>query len=165
MSNHSRMRSIFSIWVILAAIGVGICLLLGSLYLIKAKRPSQSSLQEVTAALTVIPAPTETSPPHTPTPLFSPTPSHTPPPTPLPGDISVGGYVQITGTGGDGLRLRAEPGLDSEVRFLGLEDEVFLVQDGPHNADSYEWWYLVAPFDETRRGWAASNFLQVVQNP
>jgi hypothetical protein len=77
----------------------------------------------------------------------------------------VDGYVQITGTGGDGLRLRTEAGLGSEVRFLGLEDEVFLIQDGPQNADGYVWWYLVAPFDETRRGWAVSNFLQVVQNP
>jgi hypothetical protein len=86
-------------------------------------------------------------------------------PPPPPGNLSVGAYVQVTGTGGDGLRLRSEPGLDSDVRMLGLEGEVFVVQEGPQDADDYTWWYLVGPFDETRRGWAVANFLQVVQNP
>jgi hypothetical protein len=74
-------------------------------------------------------------------------------------------YVQISGTGGDGLRLRVEPGLKSEVRILGAEDEVFEVKDGPREADGFTWWYLVGPYDQTRRGWAVSNYLQVVQNP
>ncbi|HZD55175.1 MAG TPA: hypothetical protein VE136_00510, partial [Anaerolineales bacterium] len=81
------------------------------------------------------------------------------------GEVAIGAYVQITGTGGDGLRLRTGPGLSNEVRFLGLESEVFEVRDGPQEADGYTWWYLVAPFDETRNGWAVSGFLSVVQNP
>ena len=73
--------------------------------------------------------------------------------------------MQISGTGGDGLRLRTEPGLESEVRMLGLEAEVFQVKDGPREVDGYNWWYLVAPVDTTRRGWAVANYLAVVQNP
>ena len=73
--------------------------------------------------------------------------------------------MQITGTGGDGLRLRTEPGLNADVRILGAEAEVFLVQDGPRQVDGYTWWDLVGPYDSTRRGWAVSNYLAVVQNP
>jgi hypothetical protein len=62
--------------------------------------------------------------------------------------------------------LRVEPGLDSQVRLLGLETEVFQVTDGPQEVDGFTWWYLVAPFDETRNGWAVSNYLAATtQNP
>ncbi|MCL4825052.1 MAG: hypothetical protein KJZ57_12625, partial [Anaerolineales bacterium] len=84
----------------------------------------------------------------------------------LPADaIVVGGYVQITGTGGDGLRLRSAPGLASEQLFLGEEAEVFQVKDGPKEANGYIWWYIVAPYDQNRAGWAAANFLSVVPPP
>jgi hypothetical protein len=83
----------------------------------------------------------------------------------MPGVIAVGAYVQITGTGGDGLRLRTDPGLNSEVRLLGAEAEVFQVNEGPQEADGYTWWYLVGPYDSSRRGWAVANFLAIVQNP
>ena len=43
--------------------------------------------------------------------------------------------------------------------------EVFMVRDGPQTADGYTWWYLVAPYDETRAGWAAADFLVVVPSP
>ncbi len=76
--------------------------------------------------------------------------------------IAVGVYVQIVGTGGDGLRLRDQPGLGGKVLLLGSEWEVFRVEDGPRDADGYTWWYLVGPFDETRRGWAVANYLQVI---
>ncbi len=32
-------------------------------------------------------------------------------------------------------------------------------------ADGYTWWYLVAPYDSTRAGWAAADFLAVVPSP
>jgi hypothetical protein len=49
--------------------------------------------------------------------------------------------------------------------MLGAEEEIFLVIDGPQQADNYIWWYLEGPFDDTRHGWAVSNFLRLVQNP
>jgi hypothetical protein len=79
--------------------------------------------------------------------------------------IAIGAHVQIQGTGGDGLRLRSEPGLNGEILLLGSESEVFRVADGPVDTDGYTWWHLVGPFDETRQGWAVSNYLVVVQNP
>jgi hypothetical protein len=49
--------------------------------------------------------------------------------------------------------------------MLGAEAEVFQVSDGPREIDGYTWWYLVGPYDESRRGWAVANYLSVVQNP
>ena len=124
--------------------------------------PPNSDLGFAPADLTMIPASTSTpltTPTMTPDPLLVGTPT-------LPANaIVVGGYVQITGTDGDGLRLRSAPGLTSEQLFLGEDVEVFQVRDGPQEANGYIWWYIVAPYDESRSGWAAANFLSVVPPP
>lgn len=110
------------------------------------------------AALTIIPNPTRTP---TLTPTLSPV---TVTPTAA-ARIQVGGYVQIIGTGGEGLRLRQDPSLNSKVDYLGMEDEIFLVADGPVEQDGYLWWFLQAPANQSRQGWGAANFMQVAQNP
>ncbi len=114
--------------------------------------------------VTVIPFPSATFT-AVPVPAVRPSPTATLPPAPPSGEIAPGAFVQIQGTAGEGLRLRAAPGLQGAVNYLGLEAEVFEVRDGPVQADGYTWWYLVAPFDATKQGWAASNYLQVVQSP
>ncbi|HBG74083.1 MAG: hypothetical protein A2X25_08195 [Chloroflexi bacterium GWB2_49_20] len=116
------------------------------------------------SALTVIPAPTSTPRFVTPSPVPI---SPTPPPTntPLPGTIALNTYVQITGTGGDGLRLRVSPALSSDPLFLGYDSEVFLVTGGPSQEDGYTWWFLTAPYDQTRSGWAVVNYLTYVPSP
>ncbi len=78
--------------------------------------------------------------------------------------IMIGDYVEIVGTQGDGLRLRSQPGLDGDIVFVAYEGEIFKVDDGPQDASGYHWWYLIAPYDETVRGWAVDNYLRVVQN-
>ncbi|MBN8583294.1 MAG: SH3 domain-containing protein [Anaerolineae bacterium] len=112
------------------------------------------------ADLTMIPAPTHT-------PAATAIPTIDPLSTPVIDQtvINIDGYVQITGTGSDGLRIRSAPGLTSETVFRGEESEVFLVKDGPQSADGYTWWYVVAPYDDTRAGWAAAEFLAVVPAP
>jgi len=90
-------------------------------------------------------------------------PTNSPPPPP-PGQVKVGAYVQVTGTGQNGfLNLRADPNLKGAVNYMALEREVFQVQAGPTNADGFVWWYLVDPATATRSGWAVQNYLQVVQ--
>ena len=79
------------------------------------------------------------------------------------GVIDIGAYVQVIGTGGAGLRMRAEPGLDSAIRFSALDAEVFLVIDGPIISDGYTWWHLEAPYDQSRNGWSAGDFLTPIQ--
>lgn len=116
----------------------------------------------VPAQLTVIPAPTSTLNLSATAPLDS---LLTGTPTLQPDEIGVGGYVQIAGTEGEGLRLRASPGLSGAPVFLGYDEEVFEVRDGPKDADGYTWWYLVAPYDETRAGWAAADFLSPIPSP
>lgn len=118
---------------------------------------STSSLAE----MTLVPAPTLTPKPIDPT--------RTPTPTPtsiffLPeGVIGVGIYVQVTGTGGAGLRMRGEPGLNSSINFSAMDSEVFLVIDGPVTADGYTWWHLEAPYDQNRNGWSAADFLTPIK--
>ena len=112
------------------------------------------------ADLTMIPAPTPT-PAATQIPTADPLAS----PTFDPNTITLNGYVQISGTGSDGLRIRSAPGLNGETVFRGGESEVFLVKDGPQIGDGYTWWYVVAPYDDTRAGWAADEFLTVIPPP
>jgi hypothetical protein len=112
------------------------------------------------ADLTMIPAPT-----HTPNVTAVPTNDPLITPTLAADTIGIGAYVQITGTEGQGLRIRASAGLTADTVFRGEESEVFLVKDGPQTADGYTWWYLVAPYDETRAGWSAADFLAVVPSP
>jgi hypothetical protein len=153
-------RQLFNKWVILGAI-----LFAGLLTLITAISIGLTSARQnadvgfAPADLTVIAAPTSTSSaPATPTiDPFAPTPALT--------GIALGNYVQITGTEGQGLRMRAEPSLNGESVFLGYDSEVFVVQDGPREADGFVWWYLVAPYDETRVGWAAADFLTYIPAP
>lgn len=81
----------------------------------------------------------------------------------LDGEFPIDSYVQITGTGGNGLRLRANPGIESSVNFIAAESEVFRVIDGPVKSGDYSWWLIVAPYDDLRRGWAASDFLSAIK--
>ena len=61
------------------------------------------------------------------------------------------------------LRLRANPGTDADVNFIAAELEVFRVIGGPIQTGDYTWWQLIAPYDENRQGWAASDFLRVIE--
>ncbi|MCC6261278.1 MAG: hypothetical protein IT311_10485 [Anaerolineales bacterium] len=149
-------------WVILGAVGFAGILILVTLISIGWTAPRFSpNVGLASADLTMIPAPTHT-------PQFVPTPTLDPflgTPT-LPADtIGIGAYVQINGTEGAGLRIRATASLNGETIFRGEESEVFLVKDGPQEADGYTWWYLVASYDNNRAGWAVADFLAVVPPP
>jgi hypothetical protein len=152
----------FSIWVIMGAAVIGFSLLCIMLAVLWATRRSAPAPVQATAVFNVIYVPTVTLSPVSPT--ANPT-EATAAPSTLAAPITIGAYVQVTGTGGDGLRLRNEPSLGSPVRLIGSEAEVFRVVDGPREVDGFTWWYLVGPFDESRNGWAAENYLVVVQNP
>jgi len=161
--NRDDLSSILNIRVLLGALGIAGFLLLITFIFIGWTRPDPTRESGFAPAdLTVIPAPTSTpevTATYTPDPLIYGT------PTLAPDVIGVGGYVQITGTEGEGLRLRSDPGLNGTSVFLGYDEEVFEVRDGPQNADGYTWWYLVAPYDETRAGWAAEDFLGAIPSP
>jgi hypothetical protein len=81
-----------------------------------------------------------------------------------PGMIGIGIYVQVTGTDGSGLRMRAEPGTSGEVRFVAMDAEAFLVIGGPVEQDEYTWWQLEAPYDKNRTGWSVDAFLSPLED-
>jgi len=161
--NQNNLSPIVNIRVLLGALGVAGLLILVTLISIGWTKPDPvRDLGFAPADLTVIPAPTST--PNV-TPTFTPDPLLVGTPTLAPDVIGVGGYVQITGTDGEGLRLRSSSGLNGAPVFLGYDEEVFEVRDGPQESDGYVWWYLVAPYDETRAGWAAADFLGAIPSP
>lgn len=156
-----NLRLYLNRWVIIGMLGVAGILLVITLVVIGWTSPRFSpEVGFAPADLTMIPAPTHT-------PLASAVPTNDPFVTPTldPTSINLNGYVQITGTEGQGLRIRLAPGLNTETVFRGEEAEVFVVQDGPQSADGHTWWYVVAPYDATRAGWAAADFLAVIPSP
>jgi hypothetical protein len=78
--------------------------------------------------------------------------------------FQINSYVQISGTVGNGLHFRAEPGIDSAIVFIANESEVFKVIGGPVKSGQYIWWELIAPYDDNRRGWAVADFMTSVNN-
>jgi hypothetical protein len=148
---------IWSGWILLGSLGVVVLLAsitIGGIFLFA----TAPQAQVPAPIFTVIPAPSVTA---TSEEVFL-TPTPTPTPALTEGGIGLGVYVQITGTGGDGLRLRSGPGTSHPHRFIGMEEEVFAVKEGPNPADGFTWWYLEAPYDESRSGWAAGEYLSVV---
>ncbi len=161
MDGRALLRYFLSPWVIAGSVVVALGLFCALLLGLWITRPASPETVPSTAMMNIIPLPSPTPTAVIPTP--TPTPEAVP--SPPPGELALDAYVQVTGTGGDGLRIRSDPGLNAEIRFLGLESEIFQVKDGPRQVDGYTWWYLVAPYDENVRGWAVSNFLMVVQKP
>ncbi len=160
-------------WTLLGTIAVlALLLAIWGLALRSLAPAAQASPSQPTAVVNIIAAPTPTiivatappAPTATATSLASSGGTLSTPVTNA--KIKLGDYVQISGTGGDGLRIRSGAGTSNAPIFLGMEAEVFKVIGGPQDADGITWWNLAAPYDATRTGWAASNYLTVVaQNP
>jgi hypothetical protein len=151
--------------IILAGIIFGLIIFAVLVGLLWSSRGKMGSQIPATAMLSVIDAPTETplAPAVTPTPATTPTPTQQEPMQG--GNIAIGDYVQVSGTGGEGLRLHTSAGISSDVRYIAIEAEVFIVKDGPVDADGYIWWLLQDPYSDNATGWGAANYLVVVQNP
>ena len=111
--------------------------------------------------VTLLPAPTETPTAIPTSVLLTPTSEEV---SILPPDVvAVGRYVKVSGTQGVGLRMRAQAGTSGDVNFIALDDEAFKIIDGPLVSDGYTWWLCEALLDKTRSGWAAENYLLVLE--
>jgi hypothetical protein len=148
-----------NIFVVIGAIVIGFVLVLVWTLFARILGPKENATNQPTAVFVIIKAPTLTP---TFEPSLTPDTAATQRALEETGQIFVGGYVQISGTDGAGLRLRSGPGLDNPLLFLGYDSEVYKIEDGPQESDGITWWYLVAPYDDARSGWAASDFLTVV---
>lgn len=89
--------------------------------------------------------------------------SQEPTPTSPSDTIPLGSTVMVTGTEGAGLALRQGPGVSYSWMAIGNEGELFLVQDGPRENDGYVWWFIADPQNPDRVGWAAGDFLVMVE--
>ena len=160
-----RLSMFVNVKVIGGAVAIAVFLTVFTLGLLWLTRPGPTPRGSSTAILSVIRLPATQVPSETQTPLPSPTGVPVIPPAPPPGTITVGAFVKIIGTSGEGLRLRSEPGFAGQVLLLGNEAEVFQVSDGPKDVDGYSWWYLTGSSNDKRRGWAVSNYLSLTQKP
>ena len=152
------MKQFLDPWVIAGSILSALVLLGALLWVMGPIDRTPAPEFEGRAVITIIPRPTETPrPTATPLPIT---------PTPEPGTgIQVEAFVKVQGTGGEGVRLREQPSLEAETNYLGVEDEIFRVVDGPREEDGYLWWKLEAPANSEKTGWAVSNYLVLDQAP
>jgi hypothetical protein len=81
--------------------------------------------------------------------------------TPTPISITVGSMVRVNALE-SGLNVRAEAGVNSERLFVAPDQSLWLVVDGPTQADSLTWWKIQNPDDPTEEGWGAGTYLEVV---
>jgi hypothetical protein len=154
---------LFTTKVFIWSLAVTVLLLVLTYAWIVWSAPAASDSSGLMAAVTIVPMSTSAPAPAATATIdpYAPTPT----PTPAPGQISIGSFVQISGTQGEGLRIRSQPGLNGSQLFIGFDTEAYTVLDGPRQVDGYSWYYLAAINDQKRTGWAASNFLTAITNP
>jgi len=162
------MRSLFKAFlnpvVILSSLGLGLFLTAALLVTLWFSRPGETGRGASTAVVNIIRVPTSTATAKPAEEVEAPI-STVPSATFEPGVIQTGGWVEVTGTEGAGLRVRENPGLSQGVLFLANEREIFQILAGPEEIDGYSWWQLISPDDETRAGWAVANYLRGVVPP
>jgi uncharacterized hydrophobic protein (TIGR00271 family) len=117
-----------------------------------------TSTPTATPTLTPTPRPTSTATPtHTPT--FTPTPTHTPTPTPTPTPI----LAHVGGTGGQGVWMYRQPGLNG-TKIGALRDGTVLTLTGESvGADGYVWIQVIDP--RGRLGWIPERYLIYLGRP
>jgi hypothetical protein len=155
------MKTFLNPWVIAGTVVIASLLLVAAFFASGGQFPEGDEPYQGGAEILVIPVPTATQ---TPLPTRTPVALATPTVEREEG-IQPGGYVQISGTEGEGLRLRVDPSLNGDIAYLGLEGEIFLVKGGPVDRDGYLWWQLEAPLNSSRQGWVVSDYLQPAQGP
>jgi hypothetical protein len=70
--------------------------------------------------------------------------------------------VQVSGTGTVGLSIRADATTQAERRSIAEEGTIFLITDGPKEADGLTWWFIKSEADPNVVGWAAADYLTPV---
>jgi len=159
MELRSILRGCITPWVLFGAVLISSLLMAVTFLFIWWTSQGSVPSQPGTAIVHIIAAPTAIP--------VLPTPTSSINATPQTSDniILVGTSVIVSGTGGDGLRLRFSPGLESKIRLLAPDGTQLQVMDGPQQMDNYTWWYLENPGDLNQRGWAVADFLSPVPSP
>ena len=81
--------------------------------------------------------------------------------TAVPVTLEIGKLAIVSGVDGDELNIRDRPGVQgTNIVSRVAEGMILTVVDGPQQADGFTWWQVQSA-DQTIKGWAVSNFLQV----
>lgn len=146
-------RSLLS--AIMVGGGLGICGVIGFALLLGARSTVPATEVRPTAqVVTVTPSPV--------VPTSTPLPTQAPSATPE--GLYIDGHAQVTGTGGDALRLRADAGLQTTTLKTISDGTLLLVLDGPRDVDSIIWWRL-RDLSDGAEGWAAQQYLIQALSP
>jgi hypothetical protein len=140
-------------WSLLSAVivggAIGLCGVVAVVLWISSGGGASSAVARPTAiVLTVTPSPI----------VPTPTPSPEPTASPTPEGLYAGGYAQVSGTQGDDLRLRSDPGLQTTTLKTVPEGARLHILDGPRDADGLTWWRL-RDLSDGAEGWAAQLYL------
>jgi hypothetical protein len=114
-----------------------------------ATSPASSTTRPPTAVPTAVAAPTE---PPAATPTVEPTQG--------PAIIRIGATVQIGGTNGIGLSLRAGASVAEPLVRVASDGEQLVIVEGPVDHDGYTWWKVHN--DLGADGWGADAFMSLV---
>ena len=159
---HSRQQQRSRVIILVLSLVIAVVMLIASVILVQLFLPPSNSVFQPTPVIVVIPAPTATP---TVNPLLLPTSTSQGIGAQSVGGLFIGMYVQISGTGVEGLRFHSSPSVNSATLFYGAESEVFLITKGPEIDGQYTLWYLTAPYDQNRSGWAVMDYLSPVPTP
>ncbi|HJW83889.1 MAG TPA: SH3 domain-containing protein [Anaerolineae bacterium] len=150
----THVRQVWSLeWTLLSSIlaggAIGACLLIAFVAWVGSGAPGRAQTARP-AAIVITVTPSPIVPTSTPTPV--------PSPSSTPSILMIGGHAQVSGTQGDALRLRSDPGLQTTTLKTIPEGARLLILDGPRDADNIAWWRLRDPSDGAE-GWAAQSYL------
>jgi hypothetical protein len=154
-----RQRRIGCLWPLVGAL-IGLVAAIVVLGLGPVLRSGWGDQGPTSPLLVRLPAPTTTG---TPAATATLQPTETAPAAEQGGPFQVGDLIEVFGTGGDGVRLRASPSLESQIKGLGQDGEIYQVLEGPTEAFGYEWWRIALIEDTARQGWAVGTFLRALQ--
>lgn len=76
----------------------------------------------------------------------------------IPGVFAQGMVIVISGTQGEGLNVRQEPGTDRLIVYLAQEGETYTITNGPEIKDGLIWWLIEQTDEGIKSGWAVQDY-------
>jgi hypothetical protein len=76
----------------------------------------------------------------------------------IPGVYANNMVIMISGTEGEGLNVRENPGTDSPIVYLAQEGETYKITDGPQIKDGLIWWHIDQTAEGQKTGWAVQDY-------
>lgn len=74
--------------------------------------------------------------------------------------LAVGSAVEVTGTGGDGLNVRASPGTSGAVAGVEKDGASGIILEGPASGSGFTWWRV--QWKDGLMGWSVDTYLKAM---